>query len=120
MLFQVSDLDDQIGIGHDETGKAIRARHQLSIVDCEDANGNTPLSEAASTVLFSKQCMSHSKQKQMIYLRLVISQCGTWHKIEQCPEIVTFVFGLTDQELGSLPQRNADLKDNTSGSTRNV
>ena len=64
MLFQVSDLDDKAGIGHDETGKAIRARHQLSIVDCEDANGNTPLSEAASTILFSKHCISHSKQMQ--------------------------------------------------------
>ena len=81
MLFQVSDLDDKTGIGHDETGKAIRARHQLSIVDCEDANGNTPLSEAASTVLFSKHCISHSKQKQIIYLRLVILQCSAWHII---------------------------------------
>ena len=45
---KVSVVDDRLGVGHDDMGKALRARHQLGIIDCEDANGNTPLSEAAS------------------------------------------------------------------------
>ncbi|XP_069077025.1 IQ motif and ankyrin repeat domain-containing protein 1 isoform X1 [Pleurodeles waltl] len=48
VLKEVSDLDTKNGIGYDERGKAVRLRNQLNMVDCTDANGNTPLSEAAS------------------------------------------------------------------------
>ncbi|XP_069477984.1 IQ motif and ankyrin repeat domain-containing protein 1 isoform X2 [Ambystoma mexicanum] len=47
VLKEVSDLDTKKGIGYDERGKALRLRNQLNMVDCTDANGNTPLSEAA-------------------------------------------------------------------------
>ena len=44
---QVEKCDDELGIGHDTVGMAKRKRHQMDMIDCEDANGNTPLSEAA-------------------------------------------------------------------------
>ncbi|XP_038652418.1 IQ motif and ankyrin repeat domain-containing protein 1-like [Scyliorhinus canicula] len=47
LLMEVSELDSKNGIGNDEMGKVIRQRHQLALVDCSDAHGNTPLSEAA-------------------------------------------------------------------------
>jgi len=31
-------------------GEAKRMRHLMNIVDCEDAHGNTPLSEASSNI----------------------------------------------------------------------
>ena len=40
--------DTDMGVAQDSIGRVIRAKHQLNMVDCEDANGNTPLSEAAS------------------------------------------------------------------------
>jgi hypothetical protein len=48
----VKSLCDQSGIGNDVIGRAVRAKSLLSMVDCEDANSNTPLSEAASNELF--------------------------------------------------------------------
>ena len=47
----MSDLDDKNGIGDDVIGRALRNRHLLSVVNCEDANENTPISEAASMCL---------------------------------------------------------------------
>ncbi|XP_072364012.1 IQ motif and ankyrin repeat domain-containing protein 1-like isoform X3 [Scyliorhinus torazame] len=47
LLKEVSELDSKNGIGNDEMGKVIRQRHQLALLDCSDAHGNTPLSEAA-------------------------------------------------------------------------
>ncbi|XP_053101726.1 IQ motif and ankyrin repeat domain-containing protein 1 isoform X1 [Hemicordylus capensis] len=47
ILKEVAELDTKDGVGMDEKGKAIRLRHRLDMVDCTDANGNTPLSEAA-------------------------------------------------------------------------
>lgn len=44
---QVADLDTKNGVGTDEQGKATRLRHHLNMVECTDANGNTPLSEAS-------------------------------------------------------------------------
>ena len=41
-------LDDKNGILTDEVGTIARAKHIFDIVECEDANNNTPLSEAAS------------------------------------------------------------------------
>lgn len=41
-------MDDKNNVGHDVIGKNLRDRHMLSMVECEDANENTPLSEAAS------------------------------------------------------------------------
>lgn len=46
-------LDDKSGIGHDVVGEAVRMKHVMDMVDCEDAHGNTPLSEASS-----ESCMS--------------------------------------------------------------
>lgn len=40
--------DTKDGIPHTENGMIIRAKHQLQIINCEDPNANTPLSEAAS------------------------------------------------------------------------
>jgi hypothetical protein len=41
-------LDDKDGVGNDVIGRATRAKHLLAMIDCVDANNNTPLSEAAS------------------------------------------------------------------------
>lgn len=41
-------VDDARGVSHDIIGKVIRSKNQLAMVECEDANGNTPLSEASS------------------------------------------------------------------------
>ncbi|XP_022089722.1 putative IQ motif and ankyrin repeat domain-containing protein isoform X3 [Acanthaster planci] len=48
VLKEVEKQDMELGIGMDPMGQALRAKHQLQMVDCEDANNNTPLSEAAS------------------------------------------------------------------------
>ncbi|XP_072045427.1 IQ motif and ankyrin repeat domain-containing protein 1-like [Amphiura filiformis] len=48
VLKETDNEDTEIGIGHDTIGRVIRAKHQLNMIDCEDANSNTPLSEAAS------------------------------------------------------------------------
>ncbi len=40
-------MDDEMGLPRDEIGQTIRDQHQLNMVDCEDANENTPLSEAS-------------------------------------------------------------------------
>lgn len=48
VLKEVDARDNTDVVGRDEIGRAIRARHQLAMVNCEDANANTPLSEAAS------------------------------------------------------------------------
>lgn len=45
---EVVEVDNKNNIGNDVIGKALRTRHLMSIIECEDANGNTPLSEAAS------------------------------------------------------------------------
>ena len=45
---KVSDIDTKNNIGHDVIGKSLRTKHMMSVIDCEDPNGNTPLSEAAS------------------------------------------------------------------------
>ncbi|KAJ6661477.1 hypothetical protein lerEdw1_014386 [Lerista edwardsae] len=47
VLKEVADLDTRNGVGTDEQGKATRLRHRLNMVECTDANGNTPLSEAS-------------------------------------------------------------------------
>ena len=48
VLKEVSKLDDEQTVGTDVIGRGLRARHLYQMVECEDANGNTPLSEAAS------------------------------------------------------------------------
>ena len=48
VLKEVADLDTKNGIGNDTIGKALRAKHQMAMVECTDANDNTPLSEAAN------------------------------------------------------------------------
>lgn len=48
ILKEVKDLDDKNNIGHDVIGKNLRDRHLLAMVECEDANENTPISEAAN------------------------------------------------------------------------
>ena len=41
-------MDDKNNIPRDNSGRYLRERHQLIMVECEDANGNTPVSEASS------------------------------------------------------------------------
>ncbi|XP_070557089.1 IQ motif and ankyrin repeat domain-containing protein 1-like [Ptychodera flava] len=48
VLKEVDQEDTKNGVKNDSIGRTIRARHQLEMVDCADANNNTPLSEAAS------------------------------------------------------------------------
>lgn len=48
VLKEVVDLDNKNNVGNDVIGRNIRDRHLTSVVECEDANENTPLSEAAS------------------------------------------------------------------------
>lgn len=48
MLAQIKLIDDNKGVGHDLIGRVIRLKNQLAMVECEDSNGNTPLSDAAS------------------------------------------------------------------------
>ena len=47
----MKELDDKNGVKGDVVGRIVRARNQRAIVDCTDANNNTPLSEAASKLL---------------------------------------------------------------------
>lgn len=61
LIVQVKELDDKNNIGNDVIGKNLRDRHLLAIVECEDANENTPISEAASKSFYihsSKICLS--------------------------------------------------------------
>ncbi|CAL8074685.1 unnamed protein product [Calicophoron daubneyi] len=46
LLKEVTDEDNHDGVPNDEIGSATRLRHKMQLVDCEDANGNTALSEA--------------------------------------------------------------------------
>ncbi|XP_061168041.1 IQ motif and ankyrin repeat domain-containing protein 1-like [Saccostrea echinata] len=48
ILKEVKNLDDQKGVGTDAVGTAIRNKHLMNVIECEDANDNTPLSEAAN------------------------------------------------------------------------
>ncbi|XP_062593773.1 IQ motif and ankyrin repeat domain-containing protein 1-like [Saccostrea cucullata] len=48
ILKEVKSLDDQKGVGTDAVGTAIRNKHLMNVIECEDANDNTPLSEAAN------------------------------------------------------------------------
>ncbi|KAK2170227.1 hypothetical protein NP493_1134g01036 [Ridgeia piscesae] len=48
VLKEVEELDSKNEVPRDRVGNAVRERHLLDLVECEDANGNTPLSEAAS------------------------------------------------------------------------
>ncbi|XP_019620264.1 PREDICTED: putative IQ motif and ankyrin repeat domain-containing protein [Branchiostoma belcheri] len=47
VLKEVEELDNKNNVPNDMSGRAIRAKHLLDVVECEDANNNTPLSEAA-------------------------------------------------------------------------
>ena len=44
----MKELDDKNGVKDDAVGRIVRAKNQRAIIDCADANNNTPLSEAAS------------------------------------------------------------------------
>ncbi|XP_048763546.2 IQ motif and ankyrin repeat domain-containing protein 1-like isoform X2 [Ostrea edulis] len=48
ILKEVKTLDDQKGVATDAVGTAIRNKHLMNVIECEDANNNTPLSEAAN------------------------------------------------------------------------
>ncbi|XP_035671647.1 putative IQ motif and ankyrin repeat domain-containing protein isoform X1 [Branchiostoma floridae] len=47
ILKEVEELDNKNNVPNDMMGRALRAKHILNMVECEDANNNTPLSEAA-------------------------------------------------------------------------
>ena len=48
MFCQVKEQDDKDNIGDDVIGRNLRAKHIMNVVECEDANENTPISEAGS------------------------------------------------------------------------
>uniref|UniRef100_G3UHD5 IQ motif and ankyrin repeat containing 1 n=1 Tax=Loxodonta africana TaxID=9785 RepID=G3UHD5_LOXAF len=48
VLKEVEDLLTSEGVGHDEAGQARRLQRCVEMVECEDSNHNTPLSEAAA------------------------------------------------------------------------
>ncbi|XP_074658400.1 IQ motif and ankyrin repeat domain-containing protein 1-like [Tubulanus polymorphus] len=48
ILKEVADLDVKMGLEDDIIGRVTKVKHQLSMINCEDANENTPISEAAS------------------------------------------------------------------------
>ena len=50
----MKDLDNKNNVSHDLIGEATRAKHIMNIVECEDAHGNTPLSEASSKLTYLK------------------------------------------------------------------
>ena len=41
-------MDDKNGVPTDQLGMIARRKHIFDLVECEDANNNTPFSEAAS------------------------------------------------------------------------
>ncbi|KAJ8305741.1 hypothetical protein KUTeg_016286 [Tegillarca granosa] len=45
---EVKELDDKNGVPTDTVGRALRNKHLMALIECEDANENTVLSEAAS------------------------------------------------------------------------
>ena len=45
----MKDFDDKKGVGHDVIGRALRQKHEMALIECEDPNKNTPLSEASSS-----------------------------------------------------------------------
>ncbi|XP_036596941.1 IQ motif and ankyrin repeat domain-containing protein 1 [Trichosurus vulpecula] len=47
VLKEVGDVLSREGVGHDDRGKAVRLKSHVAMVECTDANGNTPLSEAS-------------------------------------------------------------------------
>jgi len=47
-MFEAKELDDKNGTKDDAVGRIVRAKNQRAVVDCTDANNNTPLSEVAS------------------------------------------------------------------------
>ena len=44
----MKELDDKNGVGDDVIGRGLRRKHQMALVECEDAHKNSPISEAAS------------------------------------------------------------------------
>ena len=48
----MKDRDNKNNVSHDLIGEATRAKHIMNIVECEDAHGNTPLSEASSKLTY--------------------------------------------------------------------
>ncbi|XP_032111452.1 putative IQ motif and ankyrin repeat domain-containing protein LOC642574 homolog isoform X2 [Sapajus apella] len=48
VLKEVEQLLTREGVGHDEAGNARRLQRRVALVECQDSNGNTPLSEAAA------------------------------------------------------------------------
>ncbi|XP_043847071.1 IQ motif and ankyrin repeat domain-containing protein 1 [Dromiciops gliroides] len=47
VLKEVGDVLTREGVGRDDRGKAVRLKSHMAMVECTDANGNTPLSEAS-------------------------------------------------------------------------
>ena len=47
----MKEIDDKNDVGHDIIGRAIRNKHAMALIECEDANSNTPLSEASSKLV---------------------------------------------------------------------
>lgn len=72
-MFQVKELDDKNGVKTDAIGRIMRAKNQRALIDCTDANNNTPLSEASSQLtvntgvnLLTAQCLHAVLCSQMV------------------------------------------------------
>ncbi|XP_053786090.1 IQ motif and ankyrin repeat domain-containing protein 1 isoform X5 [Desmodus rotundus] len=48
VLREVDELQTSEGVGHDEAGLVQRRQQRVALLECEDARGNTPMSEAAA------------------------------------------------------------------------
>ena len=65
----MKELDDKNGVKDDVVGRIVRAKNQRAIIDCTDANNNTPLSEAASMLLLLAYSLHN------VCMRYVLLQC---------------------------------------------
>ncbi|KAL5017302.1 hypothetical protein ScPMuIL_006891 [Solemya velum] len=92
ILKEVSELDDKNGIGNDVIGSTVRKNHLLSIVNCEDANENTPISEAGSgghaqtiRLLLEKGADPNSQGQ---FLRTPLYRAAFAGHLEACEELL--------------------------------
>ena len=49
---QIAEIDDKKGFDTDTVGMCLCRKHRYNMIECVDANGNTPLSEASSWLTY--------------------------------------------------------------------
>ena len=83
---QVDELQTSEGVGHDEAGLVQRRQQRVALLECEDARGNTPMSEAAAggqplaIRLLAEQGASPNCK---VGARAAGSRCGSWAAVAQ-------------------------------------